>query len=181
MKRFSSLAGPLGAGVLMAIALCTPAVASAESNNADSSIPLPDGTTLEMHTTLNCPLPDKQCYFTTQAQRRDGDAVEGFPGDLWARQTTTVRSMNRNNYLETQVVADNTRVFKSAGTREITTIYFGGGPPEKYFISGQIQPTDWHTGQPLLTADQIVCAHIQVVYAGVNITSPDACSWTTFS
>ena len=53
---------------------------------------LPDGTVLEMHTTLNCPLPDKQCYFTTQAQRRDGDAVEGFPGDLWARQTTTIRS-----------------------------------------------------------------------------------------
>jgi hypothetical protein len=180
-KRLSSLVGSLCAGATMALGLCMPAVASAASNSADSTIPLPDGTTLEMHTTVNCPLPDKQCYLTTQAQRRDGDAVEGFPGDLWARQTTTVRSMNEHNYLETQVVAENTRVFKAGATREITTIYFGGGPPEKYFISGQIQPTDWATGQPMLNADVIVCAHIQVVYAGVNITSPDACAQTTFS
>jgi hypothetical protein len=33
----------------------------------------------------------------------------------------------------------------------------------------------------MLTADVIACAHIQVVYAGVNITSPDACAQTTFS
>ncbi|GAC1399017.1 MAG: hypothetical protein NVSMB60_10820 [Mycobacterium sp.] len=181
MKRLSSLVGSLCAAATLTIALGIPAVSSAASNNGDSSIPLPDGTNLEMHVTLNCPLPDKQCYFTTQAQRREGDAVEGFPGDLWARQTTTIRSMNRHNYLETQVVALNTRVFKAGGTREITTIFFGGGPPEKYFISGQIQPTNWETGQPMLEADVIACAHIQVVYAGVNITSPDACAQTTFS
>jgi hypothetical protein len=89
--------------------------------------------------------------------------------------------MNEYNYLETQVVAQNTRVFKAGGVREITTIYFGGGPPEKYFIGGQIQPTNWQTGQPMLEADVIACAHIQVVYAGVNITSPDTCAQTTFS
>jgi hypothetical protein len=133
MKRLSSLVGSICAGMTMAFTLWMPAVSSAASNNGDSSIPLPDGTTLEMHTTLNCPLPDKQCYFTTQAQRRTGDGVEGFPGDLWARQTTTIRSMNEYSYLETQVVAQNTRVFKAGGNREITTIYFGGGP---------------HTGRP---------------------------------
>jgi hypothetical protein len=181
MKRLSSFVGSLSAGVTMALVLWTPAVSSAASNNGDTSFPLPDGTNLEVHVTLNCPLPDRQCYFTTQAQRRRGDAVEGFPGDLWARQTTTLRSMNENNYLEAQVVAQNTRVFKAGGMREITTIYFGGGPPEKYFISGQIQPTNWQTGQPMLDADVIACAHIQVVYTGVNITSPDACAQTTFS
>jgi hypothetical protein len=180
VKRFASTLSMVSA-VWLTLALWQPAVSSAATNNGDSSIPLPDGTTLEVHTTLNCPLPDKQCYFTVQAQRRDGDAVEGFPGDLWARETTTIRSMNRDNYLETQVVAANTRVFKAGGTREITTIFFGGGPPEKYFISGQIQPTNWQTGQPMLNADVIACAHIQVVYSGVNITSPDACAQTTFS
>ena len=63
--------------------------------------------------------------------------------------------MNEYNYLETCVVAQNTRVFKAGGTREITTIYFGGGPPDKYFISGQIHPPTWQTGQPLLEADVI--------------------------
>ncbi|HEX2286803.1 MAG TPA: hypothetical protein VHI10_18605 [Mycobacterium sp.] len=181
MKRLSTLVGSLCAGVTTAVALWMPGVASAASAVGDKSFPLPDGTNLEMHTTLNCPLPDRQCYFTVQAQRRRGAVVEGFPWDLWARKTTTIRSMNEYNYLETQVVAENTRVFKAGGTREITTIYFGGGPPQKYFIHGRIQPTDWRTGQPLLDADVIVCSHIQVVYAGVNITSPDACAQTTFS
>jgi hypothetical protein len=169
------------AGVLMAAAFSAPAVSSAAANNGDTSFPLPDGTQLEVHVTLNCPLSDKQCYFTTQAQRNDGGGIEGFPNDLWARQTTTLRSSNRLNYLETQVVAQNTRVFKAGGKREITTIYFGGGPPDKYFVSGQIQPTNWQTGQPMLAADVIVCAEIQVVYTGVNITSPTTCAQTTFS
>jgi hypothetical protein len=83
--------------------------------------------------------------------------------------------------LETQVVAENTRVFKSGGKREITTVFFGGGPPDKYFVSGQIQPTSWQTGLPLLNADVIACAEIQVVYSGVNISSPSTCAQTTFS
>ena len=134
-----------------------------------------------MHVTANCVSADKQCYFTVAANRLTDVGVEGFPGDLWARQTTTLRSSNRLNNLETQVVADNTRQYKEMGRREITTIYFGGGPPEKYQISGQTQPTDWQTGQPMLNADYIVCAEIQVVYSGVNITSPTTCAQTTFS
>ena len=180
MKRFSSLFGPVFVGVLVAAALSAP-IASAAADKADTSFPLTDGTQLEMHTTVNCPLADKQCYFTTQAQRATGDGIEGFPGDLWARQTTTIRSSNRDAYMETQVVAQNTRVFKAGGKREITTIYFGGGGPEKYFLTGQIQPTDWNTGQSMLNADVLVCAEIQVVYSGVNITSPSTCAQTTFS
>ncbi len=118
------LTGGLGAAV--------PAVSWAASNAGDSSFPLPDGTLLEVHVTANCPLADKQCYFTVGADRRSGDEIDGFPGDLWARQTTTLRSSNRLNNLETQVVAADTRQFKEMGRREITTIYFGGGPPERY-------------------------------------------------
>jgi hypothetical protein len=174
------LAVIIAAGLLIG-GLGVPAVSSAASNAGDSSFPLPDGTLLEVHVTANCPLADKQCYFTVRADRRSGDEIDGFPGDLWARQTTTLRSSNRLNNLETQVVAADTRQFKEMGRREITTIYFGGGPPEKYMISGQTQPTDWQTGQPMLNADYIVCAEIQVVYSGVNITSPTTCAQTTFS
>jgi hypothetical protein len=166
---------------MFGIALCAAATSSAASDNRDTSFPLPDGTNLQLHVTANCPLADKQCYFTVAADRRDGADVVGFPGDLWARQTTTLRSSSRVNNLETQVVADNTRQYKELGKREITTIYFGGGGPERYQIHGQSQPTDWQTGQPLLTADYIVCAEIQVVYSGVNITSPSTCAQTKFS
>jgi hypothetical protein len=179
LKRPAAVAVTMG-GLLIG-GLGVPASSSAASNNGDSSFPLPDGTLLEVHVTANCPVADKQCYFTVAADRRAGGDVQGFPDDLWARQTTTLRSSNRLNNLETQVVAANTRQFKEMGKREITTIYFGGGPPEKYQISGQTQPTDWQTGLPMLNADYIVCAEIQVVYSGVNITSPTTCAQTTFS
>ena len=169
------------ASALLTAALGMAPLSSAATDTRDTSFPLPDGMLLEVHVTANCPLADKQCYFTVAANRRAGDEVLGFPGELWARQTTTLRSTNRLNNLETQVVAANTRQYKEMGRREITTIYFGGGPPEKYEISGQTQPTDWQTGQPMLNADYIVCAEIQVMYAGVNITSPTTCAQTTFS
>jgi hypothetical protein len=174
------LATVLASG-LLTTTLVVPTVSAAATDNRDTSFPLPDGTALEVHVTANCPIADKQCYFTVAANRRAGADVLGFPDDLWARQTTTIRSSSRTNNLETQVVAANTRQYKELGRREIATIYFGGGPPEKYKISGQTQPTDWQTGQPLLTADYIVCAEIQVVYSGVNITSPSTCAQTTFS
>jgi len=132
--------------------------ATAAANNGDSSFPLPDGTQPQMHVTANCVLPDKQCYFTTQADRNTADGIT-------------------LNNLETQVVAANTRQFKEMGRRGITT----GGPVHKYRVTGQTQPTDWQTGQPLLTADYIVCAETRVVYSGVNIISPSTCAQTTFS
>ena len=181
MKRFARFCGLVWAGVLPAASFFGAPVSSAASNNGDTSFPLSDGTNLEMHVGLNCPLADHQCYLTTQADRNGPDGVEGFPNDLWARQTTTLRSSNQLNYLESQVVATNTRTFKEGGKQEITTIYFGGGPVDKYRITGQIQPTNWQTGQPMLNADVIACAQIQVVYTGVNITSPSTCAQTTFS
>ena len=181
MKRLTTVAAAVTAALVLAVALLPPAVSTAAANNADTSFPIDESTQLEMHTTANCVPADKQCYFTAAADLRTPKGITGFPNDLWARQTTTIRSSNRMSYPETQVVAANTRVFKAGGKREITTIYFGGGPPEKHRITGTTQPTDWATGQPLLTADYIVCAEIQVVYTGVNITSPSTCATTTFS
>src|SRR6185312_12398181 len=135
------LAGLIAAGLLVA-GLGVPPVSSAASNAGDTSFPLPDGTLLEVHVTANCPLADKQCYFTVAADRRAGDEVLGFPGDLWARQTTTIRSSNRLNNLETQVVAHNTHHYKHAGKREFATMYIGAGPGDRSEISGQDEPTD---------------------------------------
>ncbi|MGZ4584334.1 MAG: hypothetical protein ACXVYI_08245, partial [Mycobacterium sp.] len=37
------------------------------------------------------------------------------------------------------------------------------------------------TGQPKTDNNVIACTHVQVVYPGVNITSPSTCAQTTFS
>ena len=37
---------------------------------------------------------------------------------------------------------------KSMGSDEITTVYFGEGPPDKYQTTGRVDSTDWSTGQP---------------------------------
>ena len=59
--------------------------------------------------------------------------------------------------------------------------YFGGGPIERFRIDGDSAPIDWATGQPRTQADFIVCSQIQVVYEGVNLTTPTACAQTKFS
>lgn len=46
---------------------------------------------------------------------------------------------------------------------------------------GQINSTDWSSGQPRTNERVIVCTHIQAVYSGVNITSPSTCAQTAFS
>lgn len=170
----------VAAGALFVAALAQPAVSSAASAAKNTSFPMGDGTNLEMHTTANCVLADAQCYFTAAANLMTPDGPTGFPDDLWARQTTTIRSTDRDNYLNTDFNAPNTRMFKSIGPVELTTVYFGGGPVEKYQIVGNTWPTDWASGRPKTDADYIVCSQIQVVYGGKNITSPSTCSQTRF-
>ena len=181
MKRLASALAVIPAAWL-ALTLVTPMpVSSAAMDTADASIPVDAVTTLEMHTTANCVTAENNCYFTTAANLRTPEGPIGFPDDLWARQTTTLRTMDKTVFLESDFDAPNTRMFKSVGPIEFTTIYFGGGPVEKYQIHGNSRPVDWGTGQPRTDTDYIVCAHIQVVYSGVNLTSPDACAQTTFS
>jgi hypothetical protein len=84
-------------------------------------------------------------------------------------------------YLDAHATGQFERVMKAMGSDEITTVYFGEGPPDKYQTTGRIDSTDWSTGQPKTDVNVIVCTHIQVVYTGVNITSPATCAQTTFS
>jgi hypothetical protein len=181
VKRFASILVVVSA-TWLTLALVTPTpFSSAASDTADASIPVDPVTSLEMHATANCIKAEANCLFNTSANLRVPEGPIGFPNDLWARQTTTLRTSHRDIWLESDFDAPNTRMFKSLTDVEFTTIYFGGGPVEKFQFHGNSVPTDWRTGQPRTDSDFIVCTHIQVVYGGVNLTSPDACAQTTFS
>jgi hypothetical protein len=169
------------AGVGLMLALTPPAVSSAASNTATSLIPLNDGSQLETRATLDCHAANGSCDFTVGAGRRTGDAVDGFPHDLWSRQSTDIRSMDRTLYLDVHATSQYDRVFKEGGNDNVTTIYMGEGPLEKYQTTGRIDATDWRTGQSRINVPVIMCTHIQVVYGGNNITSPSTCAQATFS
>ncbi|MGA7053680.1 MAG: hypothetical protein WBZ37_20890 [Mycobacterium sp.] len=156
-------------------------IAQAASNTAVTLFPLDGPNQLETHTVLDCYKPDGHCDFTAGADMRTPDGVTGFPPSLWARQTTEIRSTNRLAYLDAHATSQFERVMKEGGSDVITTVYFGDGPPDKYQTTGRIDSTDWATGGPKTDVNVIVCAHMQVVYTGVNITSPSTCAQTTFS
>jgi hypothetical protein len=183
------------AGLLLAAALAQPGVAAAANDSADTSIPVDAVTQLQMHTTANCVIADGRCYFTAHANLMTPDGPTGFPDDLWARQTITVRSSDRDVWQEAEYSApsgapretkganqDNvlSKMFKSINDVQISVTYFGGGPVERFQVDGDSVPTDWTTGRPKTDADFIVCSQIQVVYGGHNLTSPSACSQTRF-
>jgi hypothetical protein len=153
----------------------------AASNTATTLFPLDGPNQLETHMFFNCLKADGHCDFTAGADMRTPDGVTGFPPGLWARQTTEIRSSNRLAYLDAHANGQYERVMKSMGTDEITTVYFGEGPPDKYQTTGRIDSTDWSTDQPKTDVNVITCTHIQVVYSGVNITSPSTCAQTSFS
>jgi len=169
------------AGVTLMLVLTPPAHSLAASNTATSLIPLNDGSQLETRATLDCHSANGSCDFTVGADRRTGDAVDGFPHDLWSRQSTDIRSMDRTLYLDVHATSQYDRVFKEGGNDNVTTIYMGEGPLEKYQTTGRIDATDWHTGQPRTNKPVIMCTHIQVVYGGNNITSPSTCAQANFS
>jgi hypothetical protein len=180
MKRLATATVSLGL-VLASAPFVGSAVSSAASNSATTLFPLNDGTQLETHTFVDCHGGTGSCDFTVGANRRTADGVTGFPSDLWSRQSTEVRSTDRLTYLDVHATAQFDRVMKEGGRDVITTVYFGEGPPEKYQTTGRIDSTDWRTGQPRTDVKVIVCTHIQVVYSGVNITSPSTCAQTGFS
>jgi hypothetical protein len=181
MRRFASVSALISA-TWLAMALVEPtAVSSAAQNSATASIPVDPVTTLEIHTTANCVKAEGQCYFTSAANLLTPDGPTGFPPQFYARQNTTLRSMDKLVYLDSEFNAPNTRMFKSIGSVEFSTVYFDGGPPEKFTLVGNTWTTDWSTGRPKTDADYIVCSYIQVVYANVNLTTPTACAQTTYA
>lgn len=182
MKR---LAGSLAAvsAVMLALPALTPtALSSAAQNTATTSISVDGVTSIEMHATANCVKAENQCYFTTSANLRTPEGPIPFPDDVYGRQNTTVRSTNRLVYVaDSDFDAPNTRMFKSPNDVEFATVFFGGGPPEKFMVHGNTRTVDWRTGQPNTDAGYIACAYIQIVYSGVNLTTPTACAQTTYS
>ncbi|CAM4104497.1 hypothetical protein MB901379_04456 [Mycobacterium basiliense] len=176
MKRL--MASPALAG-LMLMFLPHPTSAAA-SNTATTLFPIDDATQLETHSFVDCH-PNGSCDFVAGANLRTPDGPAGFPPGLWARQTTEIRSSNRLAYLDAHATSQFERVMKAGGSDVITTVYFGEGPPDKYQTTGVIDSTSWSTGQPMTNVNVIVCTHMQVVYPGVNLTSPSTCAQTTFS
>lgn len=157
-------------------------VSSAASNTTTTTLlPLDGANQLQTHTLVDCHKADGHCDFTAGADMRTPDGVTGFPPNLWARQTTEIRSTNRLAYLDADATGQFERVIKEGGSDVITTVYFGDGPPDKYQTTGRIDSADWSTGQPKTDVNVIVCTHMQVVYTGVNITSPSTCAQTSFS
>jgi hypothetical protein len=186
------LAAPSAAALLTAL-LTQPATAAAAANSALTTIAVDPATTIEMHVNANCV--GTRCTFDTTANLMTPGGPTGFPGDAWSRQTITLRSNDRDVWQEAEYSApagtprevkganhDNvlSKMYKSLRDVEISVTSFGGGPIERYRVDGASLPTEWATGQPAIRAAFVVCSHIQVVYSGVNLTTPDACAQTTF-
>lgn len=194
MNRLTAAGAAAFATGLVAAALAHPASASAASNTANSSIPVDPGTQIEMHVTANCA--GARCVVNTSANLLAPEGPTGFPGDTWARQTLTIRSPDRLVYQQAASYSaptgmprelkganhDNvlSKMYKTETDVEISVTTFGGGAPDRFSVEAESVPTDWRTGQPKTDAPYIACSHIQVVYGGVNLTTPDACAQTTF-
>ena len=89
-----------GATALLLSALCQPATAAAASNSAVTSIPVDGATSIEMHVEANCVAAEGRCHFNTRANLLTPDGPAPFPGDVWSRQTITVRSPDRQVWQE---------------------------------------------------------------------------------
>src|SRR6478735_1069177 len=159
MKRF---AAACAAAALTAV-LAQPASAMAATNTATTSIAVDPATQIEMHVTANCVAAQSRCFFNTAADLLTPEGPTGFPGDTWARQTITLRSLDRQVWQEAGYSApsgnprevkganhDNvlSKMFKAVTNVEISVTYFGGGPIERFQADGDSQPINWGNGQP---------------------------------
>ncbi|QNI08808.1 hypothetical protein GAN17_23055 [Mycobacterium kubicae] len=162
------------------VALSATPMAAAGTNTATTLFPVDEANQLETRAVVNCH-GNGSCDFLAGTNLRTPEGPAGFPSDLWARQTTEIRSTNRLAYLDAHATGQFERVFKEGGNDVITTVYFGEGPPDKYQTTGVIDSTSWSTGQPMTNVNVIVCTHTQVVYSGVNLTTPSTCAQTNFS
>lgn len=187
MAAFAASAITTAAGALMPAA-----TSSAATDTTTKVIPVNDSPDqIESHVHLDCPVADGRCNFIVGARRLTPEGVQGFPRGLWARQSTEIRSMDRSVYLDAHSPggrADHwdrggpgVKIFKESGWAVITSIYNNEGPPEKYQTTGVIDANDQATGQFRPDANIIICSHVQVVYTGVNLTTPPTCAQTTFS
>ncbi|MDY6995198.1 MAG: hypothetical protein SW019_01295 [Actinomycetota bacterium] len=190
------LAAASAAVLLAAAGLAQATPAAAASNSGTSSIPVDAATQIQMHVTADCVAAQNRCFFNTTANLLTPDGPTGFPGDTWARQTITIRSSDRDIWQEAWYSAPSgtprelkganhnnvlSKMYKAINSVEVSITYFGGGPIERFKSDGDAMPINWSTGQPDTSGDFIACSQIQVVYGGVNLTTPSACAQTTYS
>lgn len=192
MKRLATAS--VTALVSMAMALTGAPGAGAASDAGVSSIPVgPDR--IEMHVSADCVPAQNRCFYRTSANMLTPGGPTGFPQDTWARQTITLRSDSRDVWQEAWYSAPAgvprelkganhnnvlSRMLKSTRDVEVSVTYFGGGPIERFTTDGDSVPTAWTTGLPAKGSRFIVCSQIQVVYGGVNLTTPTACAQPIF-
>ena len=184
------------AAALSAVVLVAPPAANAAVNTAVTSIAVDPATQIEMHVTADCRPAENRCFFDTTANLLTPDGPTGFPADTWARQTITLRSNSRDAYQEATYSAPSgnpretkgsnhenvlSKMYRATNNVEISITYFGGGPIERFKSDGDSVPTDWVSGRPDTKSAFFACSQIQVVYGGVNLTTPTACAQTTFS
>lgn len=189
------LAMASAAAILIAVTV-TPPGANAAINTAVTSIAVDPATQIEMHVTADCRPAENRCFFDTTANLLTPQGPTGFPGDTWARQTITLRSNSRDAWQEASYSAPSgnpretkganhenvlSKMYRAINNVEISVTYFGGGPIERFKVDGDSVPTDWVTGHPDTKSAFYACSQIQVVYGGVNLTTPTACAQTTFS
>jgi hypothetical protein len=182
-----------GAAALLTALLTPPATAAAAANTAMTSIAVDPATSIEMHVSADCA--GSTCRFDTTANLMTPGGPIGLPGDAWSRQTITLRSNDRDVWQEAEYSAPSgtpragkganhnnvlSKMYKALRDVEISITSFGGGPIERYRVDGTSAPLEWTTGQPATRAAFFVCSQIQVVYSGVNLTTPQACAQTTF-
>jgi hypothetical protein len=178
MRPIATRAALVAATALTIALVSQAAPATAAENTATRGIAVNEFDTAQIHVTANCVKADHQCYFNTLADLLTPDGTTGFPSDFYGRQNTTIRSTSRLVYMDADFDAANTRMFKSVNDTEFATVYFAGNAP---VMHGSARTVDWETGQPNTDAGFIACAFIQVVYGGINLTTPTTCAQTTYS
>ncbi len=196
MNRLATVRAAALMTVLATGVLATPPSAGAAINTAVTSIAVDPATQIEMHVTADCRPAENRCFFDTTANLLTPEGPTGFPGDTWARQTVTLRSSSRDAWQEAQYSAPSgnpretkgsnhenvlSKMYRATNNVEISVTYFGGGPIERFKTDGDSVPTNWVSGQPDTKSAFYACSQIQVVYGGVNLTTPTACAQTTFS
>ena len=180
-KRLAGILAVLAATWLtFAFAAPTP-VSSAAVDTADASIPVDPVTALEMHVTANCiaaagqlPVQRRRPTCARRKDRSDFPATCGLARPPRCARWTAACIWNRTS------TRPNTRLFKSLHRCRIDDDLLRRRSAREVSVPRQQLARRLGTGDPTDTG-YIVCAHIQVVYAGVNLTSPDACAQTTFS
>lgn len=135
------------ASLTLLAALIPAATASAASETKTSLFPVNEFDQLQTHSFVDCSAPPL-CRFTVGVQRQTPDGMAGFPPDLWARQSTEIRSSKRTAYLDVHTDGGEgwfkdrggpgTKVFKDGTGAVIQSMYYGEGPPEKYQTNGSI-------------------------------------------